>query len=429
MSIISISGKINSGKDTVGKIIRILTASSHFTDKAIEDFLRKDLYQSDWKIKKFADKLKDIVCLLLNCKREQLEDREFKEKELGEEWNTIKYSIIDSDDTILFSSFYKNDVENELDYYNDYHHRTIKVIETKVNLTPRLLLQLLGTDCGRDIIHPNLWVLSLMSDYDKGIQKIEKSAKFNDDRLKHGYNKTRIFRIYHNIKQRCYNKKHPRYDSYGGKNIVMCKEWLESLENFVKWSEENGYNENLTLDRINNDEGYYPENCRWATYNTQAINQGLRKDNTSGYKGVTKDRHGWRADIQINYERKFLGYFPTAEQASEAYEEEFSKRFIEESKPINTNKFIITDTRFPNELEAVKKRGGITIRVSRPCEECNVIDGHKMIPHKINPSEHSSESALDNEVFDYEIINDGTISDLISKIRNILIENNLIKVN
>src|SRR5574343_1502050 len=113
-----------------------------------------------------------------------------------------------------------------------------------------------------------------MREYDKGIQKIEKSAKFNDDRLKHGYNKTRIFRIYHNIKQRCYNKKHPRYDSYGGKNIVMCKEWLESLENFVKWSEENGYNENLTLDRINNDEGYYPENCRWATYNTQAINQG-----------------------------------------------------------------------------------------------------------------------------------------------------------
>ena len=92
-------------------------------------------------------------------------------------------------------------------------------------------------------------------------------------------------------------------------------------------------------------------------------------------------------------------------------------------------KVIITDTRFENELEAVKKRDGITIRVSRPCEECNVIDGHKMIPHKIYPSEHSSESALDNEVFDYEIINDGTISDLIDKIRNILIENKLITKN
>ena len=81
------------------------------------------------------------------------------------------------------------------------------------------------------------------------------------------------------------------------------------------------------------------------------------------------------------------------------------------------------------ELEAVKDKKGLTIRVSRPCEECNVIDGHKMIPHKINPSEHSSESALDNEGFDYEIINDGTISDLIDKIRIILIENNLINVN
>ena len=95
MSIISISGKMNSGKDTVGKIIKILTSSPHFTNEAVEDFLRKDLYESDWKIKKFADKLKDIVCMLLGCTREQLEDREFKEKEVDPEWNkyTIEYSI------------------------------------------------------------------------------------------------------------------------------------------------------------------------------------------------------------------------------------------------------------------------------------------------------------------------------------------------
>lgn len=84
MSIISISGKINSGKDTVGKIIKILTASPHFTDEAVEDFLGKDLYESDWKIKKFADKLKDIVCLLLGCTREQLEDESIKSLSLQE---------------------------------------------------------------------------------------------------------------------------------------------------------------------------------------------------------------------------------------------------------------------------------------------------------------------------------------------------------
>ena len=82
--LISVSGKMNSGKDTVGKIIQILTASPHFTDEAVEDFLEKDLYESDWKIKKFADKLKDIVCLLIGCTREQLEDRGIKSLSLQE---------------------------------------------------------------------------------------------------------------------------------------------------------------------------------------------------------------------------------------------------------------------------------------------------------------------------------------------------------
>ena len=83
MGIIGVSGRIQSGKDTVGKIIQYLTNKSN----AYRFDLKVDYsYKSDWQIKKFADKLKDIVCILLNCTREQLEDREFKEKELGEEW-------------------------------------------------------------------------------------------------------------------------------------------------------------------------------------------------------------------------------------------------------------------------------------------------------------------------------------------------------
>lgn len=84
MALIGISGKISSGKDTVGKIIRILTSSPHFTNEAVLDFLEKDLYESEWQIKKFADKLKDIVCLLINCTREQLEDRSIKSLSLQE---------------------------------------------------------------------------------------------------------------------------------------------------------------------------------------------------------------------------------------------------------------------------------------------------------------------------------------------------------
>ena len=88
---------------------------------------------------------------------------------------------------------------------------------------------------------------------------------------------------------------------------------------------------------------------------------------------------------------------------------------------------IITDCRFPNELEAVKKRGGITIRVNRPCDICGGSGYHKMSCPVSKSGEHSSETALDNAEFDYEIHNNGTIPELIDKIRNILIENKLIK--
>lgn len=153
MSIISISGKIGSGKDTVGKIIQIIKNSPHFTDEAVVDFLKRNLYESEWKIKKFADKLKDIVCLLLGCTREELEDREFKEKELGEEWwyytNTLFYN--ETKKLIPFSEAPLL-IQNNIEWYI-------------IKLTPRLLLQLLGTECGRKIIHPQIWVNALMSEY------------------------------------------------------------------------------------------------------------------------------------------------------------------------------------------------------------------------------------------------------------------------
>lgn len=155
--IISISGKINSGKDTVGKIIQIILKHTHFTDEAVLKFLNREIIEDSetFKIKKFADKLKDIVCLLIGCSREQLEDREFKEKELGEEW--WKYQ--------LFTTLV--DRETWLSYPKEKQE-----VFDEIKMTPRLLLQLLGTECGREIIHPNIWVNSLFVDYiseDRGI--------------------------------------------------------------------------------------------------------------------------------------------------------------------------------------------------------------------------------------------------------------------
>jgi hypothetical protein len=98
------------------------------------------------------------------------------------------------------------------------------------------------------------------------------------------------------------------------------------------------------------------------------------------------------------------------------------------TKEIEQSNWIITDARFPNEADAVKDRGGIMIRVNRPCPECGVLEGHKMKPHKIPPSTHPSETGLDDyQNFDYVIENDGTIEELIEKVKEILTKEEIIK--
>ena len=91
----------------------------------------------------------------------------------------------------------------------------------------------------------------------------------------------------------------------------------------------------------------------------------------------------------------------------------------------DTDKVIITDTRFPNELEAVKSKGGITIRVNRPCNICGGSGYHKMSCPVSKSGEHCSETALDNAEFDYIIENEGELVDLVSKVRKIMLKENL----
>ena len=277
--IISFSGKIGSGKDLSGNICKILLQSPHLNNEGVETFLNKNLYESDgsWEIRKWADKLKDIVCTILNCSREQLEDREFKETKLGEEWD--KFKVVRTKITKferIDEVFYFSTIEEANKFkLNNLNYDYFGKIE-KVEMTPRLMLQLLGTDCGREIIHPSIWVNSLMTEYKS---KLSSNNPVDD----------------------------------------------------------------------------------------------------------------------LDWEPRFI--YPN---------------------------FIITDTRFPNELEAVKKREGITIRVNRNFEG-KWIDKQEWDLHTKGIVPHESETALDNSTFDYEIINDGTISELIDKMRNILIENKLIK--
>ena len=271
--ILAISGKIGSGKDTVGQIIQYLSTIDYPTN---EEFIRRHIKSNDalvqpkFEIKKFAYKLKQITALLLGVSVEQLEDRDFKEKELGEEWwyyGAYQHGF-NKDELVSI-----HDKIEDAEYILKFSH--MNRIEL-IKLTPRKILQLLGTEAGRNIIHPNIWVNALMSEYQLS---------------------------------------------------------------------------------------YYTDG----------------EQNNDGISITYKD-------------------FP---------------------------KWIITDMRFPNELEAVKKRGGITIRVNRMYEDKSVTSELRRNLYK-HTNQHPSETALDNHKFDYVIDNSGSISDLIDKVKEILIKEQII---
>lgn len=109
----------------------------------------------------------------------------------------------------------------------------------------------------------------------------------------------RIRRIYSNMKTRCYNPISNRYNRYGGRGISVCKEWLDSFGVFQKWALENGYADDLTLDRIDNNGNYRPENCRWTTYKEQRRNStGTRMVTINGN---TKTISEWCEQFCIPY--------------------------------------------------------------------------------------------------------------------------------
>jgi hypothetical protein len=111
--------------------------------------------------------------------------------------------------------------------------------------------------------------------------------------------KPRLYRIWQNMKQRCYNSKAGKYHIYGGKGIKVCDEWLNDYLIFHKWAIANGYKNNLTLDRINNNGDYCPENCRWATYKQQARNTAQNRLIT--FHGKTKTLQDWANELGFKY--------------------------------------------------------------------------------------------------------------------------------
>lgn len=115
----------------------------------------------------------------------------------------------------------------------------------------------------------------------------------------HKMSKTRLYEIWQGMKGRCYNIHNARYASYGGKGITVCDEWKDDFSIFYKWAIDNGYSEELTIDRIDNCGGYSPANCRWATQKEQALNRDTNIKITIG--NATKTLAEWCEIFGVEY--------------------------------------------------------------------------------------------------------------------------------
>lgn len=90
---------------------------------------------------------------------------------------------------------------------------------------------------------------------------------------KHGMYNTRIYKIWEDMHNRCYHKSYHAYKHYGGRGISICKEWWHNFQAFYEWAMANGYRDDLSIDRIDVNGNYSPDNCRWADQKTQIKNR------------------------------------------------------------------------------------------------------------------------------------------------------------
>lgn len=117
--------------------------------------------------------------------------------------------------------------------------------------------------------------------------------------LRHGMSKTRLYREWAAIKRRCYLKTDPSYKNYGGRGIGMCDSWKNSFELFAKWATNNGYSDELTIERINVNGNYCPENCKWIPWSEQQGNRTYCRFYT--YNGETKNLVEWCKQFNLPY--------------------------------------------------------------------------------------------------------------------------------
>ncbi len=128
----------------------------------------------------------------------------------------------------------------------------------------------------------------------------------------HGESRTRLYQIWKGMKARCHNRNYTQYKDYGGRGITICDVWQQNYEAFRRWAAESGYAHNLTIDRIDVNGDYCPENCRWITLREQQDNRRNTVRITTG--DVTHTAKEWAEVTGIPYNtvrgRFYRGYSP-----------------------------------------------------------------------------------------------------------------------
>jgi hypothetical protein len=115
----------------------------------------------------------------------------------------------------------------------------------------------------------------------------------------HGLYHTRLYKIWNGMIDRCRREKNKSYKNYGGRGIIVCQAWAKDFLTFYNWAMQNGYEDNLTIERNDVNGNYAPENCKWVTHKAQALNR--RDNHRVTHNGVTKTIAEWAKDLKINY--------------------------------------------------------------------------------------------------------------------------------
>jgi len=137
----------------------------------------------------------------------------------------------------------------------------------------------------------------------------------------HGLRHHRLYRTWADMIRRCNNKNSKSYKDYGARGITVCERW-HNVANFIEDMYPT-YQEGLSIDRVNNDKGYFLDNCRWVTQSIQSRNtRKIWSHNTSGYRGVhfNKSNNKWISKISINNRTIYLGCFIDKMEAAKAYD-------------------------------------------------------------------------------------------------------------